>query len=47
MAGNVSYRGKSFGTSALKNILSYRHNPNPINSLLIKSEKLIRLIKNR
>ncbi|MEO8398935.1 MAG: hypothetical protein ABI550_03870, partial [Ignavibacteriaceae bacterium] len=47
MAGNVGYKGKSFGVSSLKNILSYKFNPTPINSTLIKTEKLIRLLINR
>ncbi len=44
MAGNVVYKGKLFGTSFLKNILTYKFNPTFANSLLIKSEKLFRLV---
>ena len=46
LGGNVGYKNKSFGTSYFKNIMQYRHNPTKINSLLQKSEKLIRLVIN-
>ncbi len=47
LAGNVVYKGKLFGTSVFKNILSYRYKPTSTNSILVKSEKLLHLLLNR
>ena len=44
LSGNVGVKGKSFGSSNLKNNLYYKHKPTFYSNLLLKSEKLVRLI---
>ena len=44
LTGNIGYKGKILGNSSLKNILYYRFSPSIYSNLLIKTEKLSRLV---
>ncbi len=44
LTGNVGYKGKILGNSSLNNILYYRYNPSLFSNLIIKTEKLSRIL---
>ena len=44
LTGNIGYKGKTFGSSVFRNILYYKYRPTIYAKILLKTEKLTRLI---
>ena len=47
LSGNIGVKGKSYGTSKLSNILFYKYKSDFYSKLIIKTEKITRLIINK